>query len=74
MVILSLANGLGRMTIGVIADKLAGRLSRIQLLATTALLMGGAQLLLALNTHELLYPCLFFVGLTFGATFSKGLQ
>lgn len=71
VVILSLANGIGRMSIGVVADRLAGRLSRIQLLSITAVFMACAQFLLALNTHELLYPCLFFVGLTFGASFSN---
>lgn len=71
VVILSLANGIGRMSIGVVADRMARRLSRIQLLSITALLMAGAQFLLALNTQELLYPCLFFVGLTFGAAFSN---
>jgi hypothetical protein len=71
VVVLSLANAVGRMSIGVIADRLAHRLSRIQLLACTALVMASAQFLLALNTHELLYPSLVIVGLSFGASFSN---
>ena len=71
VVVLSLANSVGRMLIGIVADKLAGRVSRIKLLAITALLMAGAQFLLALTVEELLYPCLFFVGLNFGAAFSN---
>ena len=69
--IISLANAGGRVLIGLIADASRDVLSRFQLLAMIALLMGMTQFLLSFGSSLLLYPCLLMTGAMFGATFSN---
>mmetsp|Transcript_29175 Transcript_29175/g.49063 ORF Transcript_29175/g.49063 Transcript_29175/m.49063 type:complete len:184 (-) Transcript_29175:25-576(-) len=46
-------------------------ITRLQILASTALLMAATQFLLSFGSSDLLYVCLLLVGFCFGAAFSN---
>ena len=69
--ILSLANSLGRVLVGYVADYMAHTYSRLQILSFVAAIMGITQFILSFGSAVLFYPCLLVVGGMFGASFSN---
>jgi MFS family permease len=68
--LVSLANGLGRVTAGYASDRLSAYLSKLQLLSLVAALMGVAQGMFAIGSAAFLYPSLLLVGYLFGCSVS----
>lgn len=70
--LISLANGLGRVTAGLTSDHIidAIQISKLQLLCLVVLLMSFTQALLSIGTSSLLFPCFLSVGFLFGCTVS----
>ncbi|KAJ1411200.1 hypothetical protein B484DRAFT_184302 [Ochromonadaceae sp. CCMP2298] len=69
--LVSLANSLGRVGLGVLADALAGKVARLQLLALTCLSMACTLMVLSLGEPALLFLSLLLVGAAFGAAFGN---
>lgn len=55
---------------GVLSDHVLKRVSRLEVLAGVLGSMACAHGLLVLSSPTLLFPCLVFVGICYGATFS----
>lgn len=70
--LISLANGLGRVTAGLSNDHIIEHIqvSKLQLLCLVVLLMSFTQALLSIGSSALIFPCFLAVGFLFGCNVS----